>query len=385
MARKKIGRLATISIIAVPLAVLSLLQSASIVASRTSPDIALQLAPHNGHAYERKAFAGFTAKLAETGDQVAAARNVEPFAAKAVRYNQLSPNAHAILAIAAGASDERKAILGSATALNRRAAALQGLALEQAMIEKNTDQVLSTLDQILRVHPEVYTDLFPVLSQVLADDEAGAVVRSIFASDPPWRDQFFAFASRTPAAVPNLAILRRSMELEDEPLDARLVEGLARAGDLEGGFDHYEFAKTRYLSEATPDLRTDFPPFDWSFSDTRNLRAQLNRKNSGIEFQVRSGAGGELMRRLYKAERSAFSITINTSIEPAIHADKVRLRVRCAGASSFLFDQLLATGEAEYEAPLPDQDCGFVEVSVSARVFQGEPTLRGLITKIDVN
>ena len=369
----------------VALAIWMGVQTASLVLERKSPEIALQLDPENGKAIGRLALQDFSLRVAEGAAPEAAASSVAPMARQALRYEPLQPSAHAILALAAKSRDGRKRILEPALKLNRRSATLLGTSLQEELADENIAGVIATLDIILRVHPEMSKEFFPVLAGALTDDQSLPVFEQVFASRPPWQDSFLTTASGVPAAVNNVAELRRRVSIESKSLDALLVSRLAAAGELDSAQKHYDFLEKRFPRSTDPALRSDYPPIDWKLADSREKRAQLSRDGTAIEMFVRAGAGGIVMERIFPAKGSSVLVTIKHDIQPSTQLENVRLQAKCAGATELLIAQNFAeqSGTASFEVPA--STCDFVNVAIYARVPSVSPALRGSILSFETD
>ena len=370
---------AVIGIVMVVLAIWMGIHTASLVLERKSPEIALQLNSKNGKAIGRLALQDFSSRVAEGATPEAAALAVAPMARQALGHEPLQPSAHAILALAAKSREERKRILEQALKLNRRSATLLGTSLQEELADENLEGVIATLDIILRVHPEMSKEFFPVLAGALADDQSLPVFEQVLASRPPWQDSFLTTASGVPAAVINVAELRRRVSIESDNLDALLVSRLAAAGEWEAAQAHYDFLEKRFRRATDPALRSDYPPIDWKLADSREKRAQLSRDGAAIELFVRAGSGGIVMERIFPAKGSRVLVKITHDIQPSAQLENVRLQAKCAGEAQLLMAQNFAdqSGTASFEVPA--STCDFVNLAIYARVPSVSPALRGSI------
>ena len=364
----------------IALAIVVGLQTASLIVERTTPDVALQLNSKNGKALGRKAFQEFSQLIAEGRSQEEAAREVADTATQALRYEPLLPQAHAILALAADTREKRKAILEPALKLNRRSATLLGLSLQEELADQNTEGVIATLDLILRVHPETSAEFFPLLAGALADDQSLPIFERILASKPPWQDQFLLAASANAEAVVNAAQLRRSVTVENENLDAALIARLTAAQKFEAAQQHYAFLEKRVRRDTSMALRSEYPPIDWRFSDTREKRAQLSRGGDAIEFFVRPGAGGILMERIVPLDGDELDVSIDYDLDQSSQLQNVRLQANCADNATPLVDQNFDGSNGEMHLQISRGDCDFMRLVIYARVPSGNPALRGSIS-----
>ena len=385
MHRAKILSGLLLALLAIVLAVLASLHSASIVLQRTTPDAALQLRSGNGQAQGRLAMAQFSAASAQGQSPEVIAKGFEALALEAVKNEPLNARAHSILAWAASDREKRKRILDPALQLNRRSSALLALALQENTADKDVDGTIQTLNLLLRVHPETSSELFPALNAALVEDSAIASFKRVLAGAPSWQDRFLRQAMSKPEAIANVALLRRDLEIEQEGLDEMLVKRLVANGQFSEAQVHYAFLQRQIRTKGPDAFRTSYPPFDWQLADKREFRAQLSRGGDSIEVFVRSGFGGTLMERIFERQSNTFEMSLSHNVEPATQLENVRIKVRCLGEERALVDESFRSGKLAYSVPLPAESCDFVKVTIDARSFTGRPSLRGEITEIVVN
>ncbi|MBT8432409.1 MAG: hypothetical protein KJP27_07960, partial [Altererythrobacter sp.] len=158
----------------------------------------------------------------------------------------------------------------------------------------------------------------------------------------PWHERFLAFAVRQSEALPNLAILRLQIEVENDAIDRRLIEGLAGSGDVDAASTLYQSVTkidASTANQAQLDWRSDFPPFDWRLVDEPGFRAQQSRNGDAIELSIRPGRGGIIAARLLNAPNGPFRINIEHRIAPAQQLRDVRLQLVCTNVAEPVFDE----------------------------------------------
>ncbi|MCK0129817.1 hypothetical protein [Erythrobacter sp. F6033] len=358
------------------------------LATKSSPDVAFQLFSANAAAYENAAFASFSEQAAlNPNDLSGAARSARSLAVEALRRDPTSAKALALLALSEPETERHKAAI-AASQLNRRDLTLQGLTLEARLANEETSQVIETLDQILRVHPEYSREFFPVLGQALENPAAiPAFVRYLDGSSP-WHEYFFTnYAVGQASLRPNLATIRLEQPIGDANFDRRLVSQLAKDGEFataQALFDHLNSAKGDEKSgTGQVGWSSDFPPFDWNFTDESGFRAQASLDGELLEIFARPGNGGAIAERIFAMPQTPFELRLEQNETNANQAENVRIELSCPGQSEPFLTERLALGRnqiAVAEAPGCDQ----MRLVINARAFSGEATLRARLSQIAI-
>lgn len=380
-------RLIAATIIAIVIAGLVFLQSASSALTRKQPESAVQLLPINGLAREQLANRQFISEIAKADDIVPSAERAVDVAKRAFADEPLTPNAHTILAIAEEDVIKRRAVLDASLALNRRSLLLQGQMLEAEIAQKDYEGSLATLDRILRVHPSQGATFFPLLLQVLEREEALPELASILDGKGPWHENFLTFAARESNALPNLAKLRLQREAANPAIDRNLIRGLAKGGET--GLSHQIYsaaisAKRPQAGAGTVDWASDFPPFDWKFENEAGFRAQPSLSGNALEIFVRSGKGGVVARRWLAAPSGDAILSFSHSLLPQNQLKDARVLVSCADAEEPFFDRSLTPGTNRFALGPLRSRCEFVELAFHIRVWTGKPTVQGTIEQLQL-
>ena len=387
MTSRKPLRWITASLIAIPLAATVGVQAMSIALSEKAPHTSVELWPENGLASEEIALALFQTKNKETQDQAASAAVAKEWALSAFRSEPLTPEAHALLALAGESAAERDAVLKSADQLDRRNAFLQGILLGKRAADNDFSGVIESLDRILRVRPSQSPELFPVLLGVFAMDGAADDLANVIDGSSPWHLQFLNFAVHQPVALENLAQVYASGDFRDEGLERNLILNLANAGRVEDAKPIYD-RLSGSSQEKTDDGRipwsSQLPPLDWEFADEADFRAQHALKSDDLEIYVRPGNGGVFARRILAAPRGPFTVRALHSITPRNLAEDVELAVRCVGAADFAGSTAFDRERANLRIAELPEDCAFIELILSARSWTGQAPLRGTIRPLEL-
>ncbi|MEO9492884.1 MAG: hypothetical protein ABJG26_14790 [Marinomonas sp.] len=378
-------RSVAIVISALGLALAMVQQSVGTIASRNQPQLALQVDPNNSDAMGKYAFLLFGKAVEDGEDVAAAAHSVKPLALRAYRYDRLDARALSLLAMGQKDEARKQAILDQALKLNRRSLKLQALALQSFVAEQNLPRAVEILDQLLRVHPERREEFFPVLAQALQDKAVVPRMAEILASRPPWQDPFLRFAAKQQLVVENVSELRRRVETEDPFVDAQLITNLARFVGIGAAREHYDFVVRERGIAPNTKWSDAFPPFDWSFADDRNLRAQISRNGEEVELFVRSGAGGRIMERSFERPAGTLFLDVETELAGSVQEDNLRMQIVCLDRQQIIFDQPLGNGESRFPISSPLSGCNVINMRVYARVFRGQPALRGSIRSLALN
>lgn len=381
------GRLVAAALVCAILAGVLALQALSSVSTRKAPGLAARLYVPNGLAAERAMSAEFTKGVKSADDVTPSAQAVASSARAAFRQEALTPKAHAILALAETDPVVRSKILAAATRINRRDLLLQGMVLEQQVGAGDFDGSLTTLDRLLKVHPQQQAALFPVLIQALNQDAALPVFARILDGSAPWHNEFLDFAVRNKSVLPGLGKLRLARKVGTDEFDRVLVLGLAENGRFSLAYDLFQAitGKTVQSGGAGPiDWNADFAPFDWKFADEGGFRAQLARTDGQMEIYVRGGKGGLIAERLIRAPAGRFAIKLNHRISPIDQVRDVRLQLRCAGSSSAFYDERFERGENLFEVGAAPANCGFLSIGIQTRAWSGQSALRGTIDRLEI-
>ena len=367
-------------------AALLALQAASSFAERRSPAEAVALNPLNGMAAEQAAFARFQDE-AEDPDQISqAAANTRDLALAAFGAEPLTPKSLMVLAKAEADDAKRGKILELAARLNRRDLALQGAVLEHKVEQADAVGSIGTLDQLLRVHPELTAQFFPPLQDALLKPETERTFAALLDGSSPWHDQFAMFAVRDPGARIRLANIRSEITVENEKFDRDLIAGLATQGEIEQARTLYARAVQTSGAPQEKDSelswRGDFPPFEWAFIDRRNIRAKPSADGRDLEVYIRPGEGGVIARRLIAPEAAKDGLTIKIDTTRTIREGRMRLAFYCDAAREPALQVNLRGGENSVALDGIEEGCQALRLELYARAYRGEPVFRARIDKI---
>ncbi len=387
MAKLKLPRLFAIAIPCLALSAALAVQALSSISTRSAPAQSVSLFAANGLAYEQLAFQTFQSQVNEGLELQAAAQMAQAQAEQGLVHDPLSPKSYAILAMASDDPERRSAILQSANRLNRRDISLQGLVLQEHIEQEDYRGVVSTLDQLLRVHPGYAREFYPLLVDVLQNDEAAPLFPDIMNGGALWHENFLLFAARDSAAQPNLASIRSQLNIENDRVDRLLISGLVRQGEEEAALSLYNSLRVprpAQESAAHLDWEERFPPYDWELAAERDFRSQPGRDGSTLELYARSGQGGTIARRIISAPSTPINISTNMAMRGQGRSDAVRLILRCTSSQDAVIDEPLAPGDNSISVATLPNDCQQLTIEINARALRGEPTLRAELEPISI-
>lgn len=392
MTSRSVGLIATI-VFGVALACLLALQSLSLFLERREPALSTTLNPLNGHAREQLAFREFTARV-QGGDEEAgrepagddlsqAATGVQAIALEAFRAEPLTPKALALAALASDSAETRAAILSSASRLNRRDPALQGLVLDQALSNGDYPGVVATLDEMLRVEPGFSQQLFAPLRQALLAPGTARAFVDLLDGSSPWHEAFLLEAVKDSELHVALANIRASLVIENESFDRRLIAGLAGEGQLELARAVYRTAVAQLpsarSSEGSLSWRAQYPPFDWQMVSRRDIRAQPSLDGGELEIYVRPGQGGVVADRTIGRAGGQRSVDVEVASSRPIIAGRLKVGVSCRSGEGASVEQDLDRGSNTLTLP---EGCADIRLQIYARAFRNEPVLEARLGQL---
>ena len=382
-----VPRLIWASLVGVVLALALGAQALSVVSTKAAPELAVSLFPANGEAREELAFKVFSGGVEKPEDAPEAAQAASDLARMAIQSDPLSAKAYAILAIAQPDDAQQRQVVEAATRINRRDLSVQGLALQHHLAESDYRKTIDTLDQILRVHPKYSAEFFPVLAQALAEEATIPEFARMLDGSSPWHGKFLTYAVRQQDVLPNLAVLRQEITVDDERFDRDLIFGLARIGDVDSAeavFRHITGAKDSLSSTGVIDWAAAYPPFEWQLVNQPGFRAQPSQDGKQLEISIRPGKGGLVAGRLMSAPNAPFMIRIKHRIAPSEQVRDVRIQLTCAGQTAAFYDERLNRADNGLLVDSLPAECDHFILGINARAWSGRSALGGTIDSIEI-
>lgn len=389
MAAAQTIRMAAIVVGCVALAILLGLQALSGALTRKAPAEALAIFPLNGEARAQLAFDRFREGVSDPADGPAAAREVRSQAMAAVREAPLEAKAYALIALASEDPEWRRQLVGLAAQISRRDLALQGQLLELALAENDYPAAIASLDQTLRVHPELREQFFPLLLQALEEPEAESAFAELLDGTSSWHEAFAMYALRSERAQLALAGMRATLPVTDANFDRRLIRGLAEQGEIAEAKRLYDLASASSMKRETDRSElawdADFPPFDWQLVDQRDFRAQPDAQGDTLEIYARAGRGGTIARRIVGRPDTSFALSLPVQTTQPLGPLNLRIELSCAGLGEPFLDEPLRPGRNTIKVVQTPDDCPGLGIAISARALSGEPTLRAKLRRISIS
>lgn len=231
-------------------------------------------------------------------DKARTAYSREPFASDALF----------LLSLDAGA--KQPGILRAARDLDKRNR-LTGLALLQGEVEENNlEGVLSLVDQLSRVRPDLAPQFVSVLSESWSDAGSLPLLEQALRDEPSWATAFWRRIPRDEVSLERYAALRERLSPPSDPQTERnLLGAFIEVGRYPEAFELYE--RTRLAKD---DRGEFYPPIDWRVSETRDVRARLISTNT-MDIFVQSNASGEIARKLVTLSPGEYRVTGEISVK----------------------------------------------------------------------
>ena len=360
-------------------------QSAGIALTSKEPKTATKLFPLNGLAQENIASETYESSVAVSQEPEAAARGAKMWARLAYLKEPLTPNSLAILALAKEQGKGRSTVIDFASTLNRRELTLQGLVLQEQVLAENYGGAVGTVDEILRVRPSRSAELFPVLLSVFVQESAVEEFSQVLDGSSAWHKRFVSYAIRQPEALASLVELRSRQSFDDQKLDQSLLRNLAAGGDLEASYALYRRLSgegSAGRSNQVLSWISTFEPFDWSFVDSAEFRAQPSHNSDNLELYIRPGNGGPFAKRTISAPDVPFTISATHEIRPSNLSQDVKVVLTCVGNGEQIMEMPFGENEMSRSISRLPSGCSYLELALHGRAWSGKSALKGEISPL---
>jgi tetratricopeptide (TPR) repeat protein len=185
-------------------------------AAASDPETALAWMPSEAMALDELAYREFT----KSGGDLDAARGL---AERALRSNPLDARALLVLGLIAerqGAQARADLLVDLSGERTWRDVTTQAWLLKRDIQRGKFEQVLSHIDALLRVNPEILEQTFPLLSAFTIDKRTFDALASFLAAAPPWRADFLAKLSARLPDTGRLVQLYAALKDSQHPPDA---------------------------------------------------------------------------------------------------------------------------------------------------------------------
>jgi hypothetical protein len=199
-----------------------------------------------------------------------------------------------------GSREKTQKIALALAALGRRSVDAQVTALQIEIPEGNFDSAFGRVDTLLRAHPELSSELFPVLVGYMDDERARLALARVLVSEPAWRGIFlqeviakdasssvayriFSDIKKAKGTISNY----EKRVLINKVYDARLYEKAYFIWlDL---LPEDDLIRVKNVFDGTFDTSPQNMIFDWTHSP---------RKTSRVDVVARSGKSGDGILKL---------------------------------------------------------------------------------------
>lgn len=246
---------------------------------------------------------------------------------KARRAYSLEPLAiNSISAFAIVRPDQSAALLTAARSLNKRNETAGLLMLQSAIQQADLPKIMSLVDELARVNPDLASRFVAALSQSLADERSIPVLEQGLAKKPSWASAFWKSVPQDGTSLANyLALRSRAKPPRDPAAERSLMNALVAHGQ-------YAQAHALYKAIEASDARSGdaselYPPFDWSVTEAREHRARLTASGD-MDIFVERGTSGELARKLMVIEPGQYRLSLE--LGPAQGTGEIEAAFKCA-------------------------------------------------------
>ena len=295
---------------------------------------------------------GFRLSRAALGDAIEALQSTDrpklndAALEKARRAYSLEPLAiNSINAFAIARPDQSAELLAAARSLNKRNETAGLLMLQSALQQADLAKIMSLVDELARVNPDLASRFVAALSQSLADERSIPILEQGLTKKPSWASAFWKSVPRDETSLANYLALRSRVRPPRDPAAERnLMNALVAGGQYAQAHALYEAIKAS--DAGSGDAPQRYPPFDWAVTEAREHRARLTSSGE-MDIFVERGASGELARKLIVIEPGQYRLSVE--LGPAQGTGEVEAAFECAanadGAASVQEPARLQPGE----------------------------------------
>jgi hypothetical protein len=346
--RRRLVRYAAIAVATPILLWLSLAVSVAGVMREARPDVALMFWPGDGlaEAMQDEYLVQESLSSPRHDTQIALARDAiaaEPTSARAAR----------ILAMFSDDQAQVARRFAYARRLSRRDLIINLWFIEEAVQRNDVPGALAQYDVTLRTSSEAPRLLFPILNAAMAQRDLEDPIARLLATGGEWVPDYFEQVLTDRARAPDLGrvTLHRPQVLQrlGAPTQARLIAELADDRQFEIGARLYHIVSGRPamgFADAAPMTGGDWPPFDWSVTDTGNFGAAGNSGGTSLQVYAQGGSRGTVARRLIRLDPGAYRLSAAGNAGQDDAAGEALWSVNCAQDDSAAVASLSVAGRA---------------------------------------
>ena len=247
---------------------------------------------------------------------------------KARRAYSLEPLAiNSISAFAIVRPDQSAALLAAARSLNKRNETAGLLLLQSAIQQADLRKMMSLVDELARINPDLASQFVAALSQSLADERSIPILEQGLAKKPSWASAFWKSVPQDEASLANYLALRSRVKPPRDPAAERnLMNAFVASGQYAQAHALYK-AIDEAPDASSGDTSELYPPFDWSVTEAREHRARLTASGE-MDIFVERGTSGELARKLMAIEPGQYRLSVE--LGPTQGTGEIEAAFECA-------------------------------------------------------
>lgn len=367
------------------------------VAQSAAPGVALSVYPQSGMAFQSRAATNVMAaangaiqKMRFSDADIADAR-------EALRREPLATDALTILGMARGQKGDAEAatkLVAAAHRLDKREIVANAWLINRYGTTGRDRDVLSLLDEALKVQPELSGRYMPAFAVALQNPETVPVFQTLLANHPGWEKDFWNAAASNVASLPNAEVLRSRILAGQEtlgPIDAVLMKAFVDAGRVDLALSYAKALPTvaddhdNLVRNASFTYLPLLPPIDWELINDGRIGAAIDETRGTLEINAEPGSSGTVARQLIALTPGPYALLIKMGQEQIARGSEIAVRLHCAerGFSTVSLDERL-TGDLDRSFVLADTGCRFywLDLDFSA-IDSSEPAL-GSIAEIRI-
>jgi hypothetical protein len=217
----------------------------------------------------------------------------------ALRENPLDRTAHRNLVLlslnASNANTTRDMVL-NLSGYSLRNPAIQIAAMGQLLVDQKLDETLYRFDAVIRAHPALSEQLFPLIGQHFGSKEGVKILAETLASQPPWRSRLLTHLSANAATEKLSMDVVQALSATKAPARDVELNGIFSSWvKLSKSYDNAYFAWLDQLS--TDELRLAKGVFDGDFiSKRQNVYFSWNlppKRNTLSKIVLKPGSGSD--------------------------------------------------------------------------------------------
>lgn len=280
----------------------------------------------------------------------------EEYAQRAVEAAPYAPQAVGMLAFVSvlrGEDARAELIVASSSAIARRDKLLYISKVMVAAQQSDPQRIVYNLESLSRIQKSPDQTLFPLLLQLLRNDDFFPSMVGLFERRPLWRTRFFVLAAQNRGNAASLARLidalsDRGVRLGAEELATFFIvnrQNLPAADQLRRWNRYFaagENVSNTVIRDAKFTSISGPPPYSWTFGDGSNAKGWLDAKpgqaNDKQVVIVSDATDKRLLLSQYlTASEGRWSFTIKGSIQGPQFQD-IRISLHCLGSGAKIAD-----------------------------------------------